>query len=197
MVEKQTRRRGAVLDDAILDAAWLELRQGGWSEFTIAGVAARSGAAKTVIYRRYRDRVELAEQMLARAALSQERPVPGRHDLRADLISFLDGMCTFLEGPFGAAVRGVLVERGAIEQRSIFAGKPVVAEVDDIVAAAVDRGQLPERPSALAINLGHAVVMSEFFHVGKPPNRAAVVELVDTLWLPALGFLTSRTPPVQ
>jgi len=44
-------------------------------------------------------------------------------------------------------------------------------------------------PSALALNLGHAVVMSEFLHTGSSPPEAGLVEFVDRVWLPALRFV--------
>lgn len=47
-VKKQSRRRGRVLEQAILDAAWAELSECGWDEFTIDGVAVRSGIAKEI-----------------------------------------------------------------------------------------------------------------------------------------------------
>ena len=52
--------RRARSDQAILAAARELLAQGGVPGLTIEGVAARSGVAKTTIYRRWRDRDELA-----------------------------------------------------------------------------------------------------------------------------------------
>ena len=46
-----TRRRGAVLEEAILTAAWDELAERGWAGFGIEGVSNRCGTAKAVVYR--------------------------------------------------------------------------------------------------------------------------------------------------
>jgi len=54
------RRRGAALEAAILDAAWRELEEHGYSAFTIEAVARRAGTSRPVLYRRWPTRVELA-----------------------------------------------------------------------------------------------------------------------------------------
>jgi AcrR family transcriptional regulator len=66
------------LEQAIVDAAWQELTERGWAGFTVEGVAARSGAAKTVIYRRWRNRVHLAQDMLLRATTDSDAVQVGR-----------------------------------------------------------------------------------------------------------------------
>jgi AcrR family transcriptional regulator len=50
--DKQTRRRGAELEQAILDAAWEQLIAEGYEHFTIDTVAARARTSKPVLYRR-------------------------------------------------------------------------------------------------------------------------------------------------
>ncbi|MEU4746994.1 helix-turn-helix domain-containing protein, partial [Actinosynnema sp. NPDC023658] len=56
----KSRRRGAQLEQAILDAAWDELCEVGYARLTIEGVAIRAGTSKSVIYRRWGSRAELA-----------------------------------------------------------------------------------------------------------------------------------------
>lgn len=84
----QTRRRGAALEQAILDAAWAELVEVGYPNMTMGGVAERSGAAKSVLYRRWPDKVDLI-----RAVIEQRVPPLGRlaptGDLRGDVLEVL------------------------------------------------------------------------------------------------------------
>ena len=183
---RQTRRRGQALEQAILDAAWAELRERGWRGFTIEAVADRSGAAKSVIYRRWRNRVELAQEMLQRRTMTSPEPFPSSGDLRADLLEFLRGMAEFLRSPFGDAARGIAHEGDPATQRSLFGDEGVISLVVDIVEQARGRGQLDGRPTALALNLGHGLVVAEFLQAHQPPPDAGLVELVDTIWLPAL-----------
>src|SRR3546814_11202702 len=56
----KTRRRGAALEAALLDAAWAELLGGGYSAFTIEGVAVRARTSRPVIARRWSSRGDLA-----------------------------------------------------------------------------------------------------------------------------------------
>lgn len=184
MDQVRTRRRGAVLEQAILDAAWAELRERGWASFTIAGVAQRCGTAKNVIYRRWENRIQLAQEMLVRALRADGEVAPSSGDLRTDLVGFLRGLETFYTGPFGEAVRGVLLERA--DRTSSLTGPEVPAPVAAVIDAALDRHELVFRPSPLAQNLGHALMTSELVHTAAPLRGDAVEQLVDEVWLPAL-----------
>jgi AcrR family transcriptional regulator len=75
-------------EKAILDAAEELIAEGGVEGLTIEGVAARSGVAKTTIYRRWRDKDELALAILVErtATLSPPRDVG---DTRKELLAFL------------------------------------------------------------------------------------------------------------
>jgi AcrR family transcriptional regulator len=189
---KQTRRRGRALEQAILDAAWQELRERGWAGFTIDGVAARSGAAKSVIYRRWHGRVDLALHLLQRSSESLEESFESSGTLRDDLLSFLRGMAQFLRSPFGDAVRGVTAEGDPRRQPSLFGDTAIVALVAEIADRAVARGELAATPPALALNLGHGLVMSEFLHTHAPPSDPGLAQFVDTIWLPALVRTASQ-----
>ena len=185
MSEKKTRRRGAMLERAILDAAWIELTQVGWSGFTIEGVAERSGAAKSVIYRRWRNRTDLVQGMLNEAAASQPE-LGSSGDLRTDLIALMTDVCHFLRGPFGQAIRGATGSDDPGASPSVFSDHVVIARLQSRVDEAVGRGDLPAAPDPLAVNVGHAMVLWEFLATGSPPPADGVERLVDSVWLPAL-----------
>jgi len=48
-----TRRRGAELEAALLDAAWDELQAVGYAGLTMEAVADRAGTSRAVLYRRW------------------------------------------------------------------------------------------------------------------------------------------------
>src|ERR1700733_6797392 len=84
-----TRRRGATLENALLDAAWEELRSAGYAQLTMERVADRAGTSRAVIYRRWRSRHELVI-----AAMRHHQPlysggVPDTGALRSDVVSVL------------------------------------------------------------------------------------------------------------
>ena len=80
--------RRARTEKAIFDAAEELIAEGGVEGLTIEGVAARSGVAKTTIYRRWSDKDELAVAILVErtATLSPPRDVG---DTRKELLTFL------------------------------------------------------------------------------------------------------------
>src|ERR1700744_4374908 len=84
--EKATRRRGATLEAAILDAAWNVLETDGWGGFTFAGVAERAHSSKPVLYRRWRNREELLRATLRRRGEITPADVPDTGSPRGDVI---------------------------------------------------------------------------------------------------------------
>jgi AcrR family transcriptional regulator len=68
------RPRSTEVDARLIDAALDLLRQGGPTAVTVEAVAARSGAAKTTIYRRYRDRDHLMRAAIGSAVTPPDQP---------------------------------------------------------------------------------------------------------------------------
>ncbi|NYE38607.1 AcrR family transcriptional regulator [Nocardioides cavernae] len=71
------RPRAASVDHRLHDTVLQLLREGGPGAVTIDGVAARSGVAKTTIYRRHSNRAELLRAVLAEAVSAPEVPREG------------------------------------------------------------------------------------------------------------------------
>jgi AcrR family transcriptional regulator len=80
--------RQARTERAIIDAAEELIAAGGVEGLTIEGVAARSGVAKTTIYRRWRDKDELALAILVERTATLSPP-PDVGDTRKELLRFL------------------------------------------------------------------------------------------------------------
>jgi len=81
-------RRRARTEKMILVAAEELIAEGGVDRLTIEGVAARSGVAKTTIYRRWRDKDELALAILV-SRTATLAPPPDVGDTRKELLTFL------------------------------------------------------------------------------------------------------------
>tara|TARA_R110001592_G_scaffold288090_6_gene557009 strand:+ start:3416 stop:3991 length:576 start_codon:yes stop_codon:yes gene_type:complete len=84
------RRRGAELEDALLDAAWMELSEFGYTGFTMDGVAARAKTSRPVISRRWGGKAELAIAAIRRQKAQNPIDVPDRGDVRTELLEFLE-----------------------------------------------------------------------------------------------------------
>lgn len=84
-----SRRRGATLETALLDAAWAELVDKGYDRFTIESVADRAGTSRAVLYRRWPGKAELIHAAAARAGVQAQVQVPDTGTLRGDVIEVL------------------------------------------------------------------------------------------------------------
>lgn len=85
----KTRRRGAALEAALLDAAWAELLGGGYSAFTIEGVAVRARTSRPVIARRWSSRGDLALAAFKHYIKRRPLTIPDESDIRTELISYV------------------------------------------------------------------------------------------------------------
>lgn len=88
----KTRRRGAALEGALLEAAWEELLSGGYSAFTIEGVALRARTSRPVIARRWSSRGDLAVAAFKHHIQSRPLTIPHESDIRTELIDYITAM---------------------------------------------------------------------------------------------------------
>jgi AcrR family transcriptional regulator len=95
------RPRAPGADIAIMQATLELLRVRGYAGLTVDDVAARAGVGKSSLYRRFRDRADLATAAIASA--QHELPEP-TGDLRADLIAYLRAV----QADLGQAGLGVI-----------------------------------------------------------------------------------------
>ena len=86
---KHVRRRGAALDDAMLSAAWDELLERGYANFTIEAAAERAKTSRAVIYRRWPNKMDLIIAAIRHQGEHNPVPSPDTGSLRGDLIAFL------------------------------------------------------------------------------------------------------------
>src|SRR5690606_14057570 len=84
------RRRGSALEDAILDAAWVELDTHGYAGLTMEAVAARAGTSRPVLARRWDTRASLAVAAIRRQISRHPIDVEDRGDVRAELLDLLE-----------------------------------------------------------------------------------------------------------
>ena len=108
---KGTRRRGKILEDAILEAAWTELCDVGYNHLTMEGVAARAKTNKAVVYRRWDNKPTLILSVLRKFVpplLPKE--VPDTSNLRNDVFSFLHGIAKPLQTIGAETIHGLMIE---------------------------------------------------------------------------------------
>src|SRR6201992_1835695 len=104
----RTRRRGAALEDALLDAAWDELQAAGYQAMTMEAVADRAGTSRAVLYRRWPKRAELVLAALRRHRPISSGEVPATGSLRGDVLTLLPQLSDRLAATGPETVYGLL-----------------------------------------------------------------------------------------
>jgi AcrR family transcriptional regulator len=94
---------------AVLRAAYDLLSEGGISRFTIEGVAARSGVARTTIYRWWSSKGALAMEGFL-AATTQDFHVAPTDSVVADARALLRASARMMAGRGGRIIRGIIAE---------------------------------------------------------------------------------------
>lgn len=197
MTETKSRRRGAALEQAILEAAWAELNAVGYAALTIEAVATRAGTSKPVIYRRWSSKAELVL-----TAWGSRAPMPTRRidtgALRSDLISMFERIARRAEGTMSEAIAGVMGE--AFRQPEVAAllrdrlrTAPLTGWVSAIVERAVERGELPRVEVTPRVGRLPLDLIRYETTVGEVPiPDETIAELVDEIYLPLLRGLADR-----
>ncbi|PXX68642.1 TetR family transcriptional regulator [Nocardia tenerifensis] len=185
---KAPRRRGEVLEQAILQATREELAQTGYPGLTIDRVAARARTNKTAIYRRWPNRATLAVAAHSEAALAEDLPDTG--DLRTDALTMLRNAADRIASPQGEILR-ILATEMAADPNLLRATRAQLLDAAatrwlTVLKRAVARGQA--RPEALAPRIATVAVdllRNEYLVRGitQIPDTT-LEEIIDTIYLP-------------
>jgi len=191
------RRRGKALEDAVLDAAWSELLDGGYASFTIEAVAARARTSRPVLYRRWPDRADLA--IAAIRHFMHQHPVntPDTGDVRGDLIALLQQFsksraqfAVFFSLQMNEYFSETNTSMADLRQNLSQGSR---GQLDEVLARGIDRGEIdrskltPRIASLPADLLRHEILMTL-----KPVPNAVITEFVDDIFLPLVRMKPAR-----
>jgi AcrR family transcriptional regulator len=184
----KTRRRGAALEAALLDAAWDELQAVGYAGLTMEAVADRAGTSRAVLYRRWPKRPELVIAALRRHRPMLSGEVPDTGSLRGDVLAVLQRMSRRLAETGPETVYGLLGDYLADAELFLRLHGQVLqigAEVmTTILKRGADRGEarsdVPTRVATLPTDL----FRNELFRARTPPSESVLAEIVDQVFLP-------------
>jgi AcrR family transcriptional regulator len=163
---KPGRPRSQEREREILRAAIDALIEDGYDAMSVEGVAARAGAGKATLYRRWSNKAELVADAI-REHVSLEIPLADTGDVRADMRAFLEGMKRAFNGVDGKLLAVFTAERlrnpelaAAFEARHVSGRR---AHLHRIVREAVARGDLPaDTDVELLAEVGPAIMLHEF-----------------------------------
>ncbi len=182
------RPRDAQRDAELVEAAQELLIEIGYDRLTIDAVAARVGAGRATVYRRWPNKTALV--LDAVTALHSTQPLPDTGTLRGDLMALAQG---FLE----AGVRHTAVVGGLLtamsrdpELRATVSevlGRPRLAEFAGVITAAVERGEArPDCDVPLLARVFPGLAFHQVAGIGLPLDAAFVEQVVDEILMPLL-----------
>jgi AcrR family transcriptional regulator len=164
MTSRPNRR--ARSDVAILTATRELLEEVGVRGLTIEGVAARSGVAKTTIYRRWSDKDELALAAVWDDVISGLRAPEDVGDTLKELRAFVEPVIETLRSPLMSSVmRGLTSEIATnpelYETYPVRTIEPRLVQLADVVARGVARGDLVPDTD---VRLAHELLVGPVFY---------------------------------
>jgi AcrR family transcriptional regulator len=168
-------------DERILAAAQKLLATKGFARLSIEGVAAESGVAKTTIYRRFSDKVELAT-----AAIAEMIPVAvprSTGNAYEDLVAQLE----FNRRTIDLGIPGALLaeERRSPQVLAAFRARVVAPRVEifeEILTAGIDAGDVrADLDLDAAFDLVFGTIFAHYVAKG-PPAEDWPRRVVDAVW---------------
>jgi AcrR family transcriptional regulator len=190
---KATRRRGEVLEDAIMQAALAELAEVGYMDVSMERIALRARTSKAAVYRRWPDRAHLIVDSYIRFVVHDVQ-TPDTGSLRSDVILMMRQLSSLTTSPVVVMLFGLLVDaRDNGELRTVIrdrVGTLKPSLMKPILDRARARGeltrQLTERQSTLPIDLLRNETMQAMLQDGAAGEVAesTIEEIVDDIFLP-------------
>ena len=186
----ETRRRGATLEEAILDAGSEQLIENGYPGFTFEAIAERAKTGKAVLYRRWPDKQALLLAVLAHQGFRTPAEIPDTGSLREDVLALLRSANR--RGEHAAALFSTILSAYFNDEITFTPAQLRTQLLGDqsraltqVIQQAVSRGELPPEglppqivrlPSDL---LRHELIMN----LSRVPDET-IVDIVDTVFLP-------------
>lgn len=191
------RKRGAALEDAILDAAWAELSETGYTAFSVEGVAARARTGKASIYRRWPTRTQLLLE-----AVSSRLPTPAQCGFPVELPEDVTtaqalrqvacAITQVLHSPAGDVMRAVKCEAASDPElaRAIddqFQA-PRRAAMLALLRRGVERGEVrPGADTAIVADVLPAMLTHRIILQREPLSAEAISDIIEQVLLPLIA----------
>jgi AcrR family transcriptional regulator len=186
------RRRGAVLERAILDAALEQLSTVGWNGLTMEGVAARAQTGKAAVYRRWPSKEDLVADAL-KAGLPSLTEAPDLGSVRDDLLELCRQVREAMYSQLGFALRSVLHECDVAQAerfQSLITGgvvEPTKHLLREIVHRGIERKEVrPDAANSYVFDVIPAMMMYRSKVCASEWSERDLEEMIDQLMVPLL-----------
>ncbi|WP_435973665.1 TetR/AcrR family transcriptional regulator [Streptomyces sp. Qhu_M48] len=186
------RRRGPVLERAILEAALEQLGRVGWNGLTMEGVAIGAQTGKAAVYRRWPSKEDLVADAL-QAGLPTLDEAPDLGGVREDLYELCRRVRDVMYSKPGFALRAVLHECDA-DSAERFHGLIVTGVVEpsarlfrDVMRRGIARGEVrADAIDDLVVDVIPAMMMYRSKVCASEWQDAELAELIDRIMVPLL-----------
>jgi AcrR family transcriptional regulator len=193
--QKGTRRRGEILEEAILLAAWEELSSVGYVHLTMEGVAARAKTNKAVMYRRWPNKCRLIIAALKKHLPRPTWEPPDTGELRTDVLILLRNVTQPLQIIGAETIHGLMVdfldkERVSSLPRMLHLGEndKVTTAMRTILEHAQKRGEVTlETINPRIVSLPGDLIRYEILIRQEPVSDITLNEIVDDIFLPLIS----------
>jgi AcrR family transcriptional regulator len=181
------RRRGAALEDAILDAAWAELSEQGYAAMTLEAVAKRAGTSRPVLHRRWPSRVKLATAALGRYLATNPIQAPDLGSIGAEMKVLLRGMSSRARPDLMRLLFDMSEDLAAAKTRPADLRAEITNDrtIRAVIQRGIDRGEVdPDRLTPRIVALPMDLARHEMLMTLKPLPDEVIREIVDDIFLP-------------
>jgi AcrR family transcriptional regulator len=190
------RKRGAALENAILEAAYAELSQAGYTAFSVESVAARAHTGKGSIYRRWP-----TKQLLVLDALCAHLPTAQECGFQAvipDSVTTVEALhlvarkiAKVLASPAGAAMRAVTCEGVSDPELGDAVNERFQGPRRQAMLALLERGAArgevrPEAVTPLVADLLPAVLAHRMLLLRESVTEQTLTAIVEHLLVPLI-----------
>ncbi|MER5915835.1 TetR/AcrR family transcriptional regulator [Streptomyces sp. NPDC001982] len=186
------RRRGAVLERAILDSALEQLSTVGWNGLTMEGVAAGAQTGKAAVYRRWPSKEDLVADAL-QAGLPRMEEAPDLGSVRDDLLALCRQARQAMFSRPGFALRSVIHECDPAQAERfhgvIFGGvvEPMIKLLRDVITRGIERGEVRrDAANGYVFDAIPAMMMYRSKMCASEWSDQDLEEMIDQLMVPLL-----------
>jgi AcrR family transcriptional regulator len=187
--EVRHRRRGELLEHAVLEAAWDELADVGFPGLTMESVAARAKTGVAVLYRRWSNKDDLVMAALQHYGRTHRIEIPDTGSLRGDMLALLgnvsDGRSSFttvVTATFAGLLAGSGLTPAQVRER-IMDDRPFWSE--EIYRRAAERGEIDlDRIPPAVLSMPFDLMRHDLLMTLRPMTAERIREIVDDLFLP-------------
>lgn len=191
MNDNVSRRRGVILENAILDQAWILLQQKGYGKLTMDDVAHAAKTNKNAIYRRWPQKSHLVFATVSRQAPSINFEIGDHGSLKEDLTALFECLNPIFTIIKPDDLRDLISDMFSnTTSYDLFNGinqeNGIRKSIETIITRANDRNEITLSINSIsekALNLPSLLIINEIVLYGKL-TETSIKDIINNILLP-------------